>query len=136
MIKYILSHRNHSDFKVGNWFVIMNLAVLFGCKHLPKSGETRIKYFDNSKSIEIKDSFLSESKFVRFEYYANGKLFDRCEYKNNLQDGLYESYYPKGERMARAVMVKGLKNGSFIVYSDTGSIITDVVYKNDTLVSK
>lgn len=56
------------------------------------------------------------------EYYLDGVVHRRIEYKNGIIDGLYESFYPSGAIASRHHYHQGYTNGPYYWYHENGEL--------------
>lgn len=71
---------------------------------------------------------------VKEEYYPDGILRSRIEYRNGKENGLATFYQPNGMRVSEIEMKDGKKNGSFRTFYSNGNIESEATYQNDSLV--
>lgn len=62
------------------------------------------------------------------EYDENKTLLLRGNYKNNMRDGLWISYYPNGKRKSETIFVDGQVNGIYRRWYANGKLMLETVY--------
>lgn len=66
-----------------------------------------------------------------YEYYNNGELERKSQYKNGLLDGTIEMYFPGNYKMAQFEYKNGKMDGDFITYYQNNSIWYYAKYKEN-----
>ncbi len=66
-----------------------------------------------------------------YEYYPNGSVLSKIEYKDSLPHGKAMFFYPSGQLEAEYIMNMGKKNGIVRDYYDTGELKELKNFKND-----
>jgi hypothetical protein len=104
------------------------------------------KGFGFNIDIDIsKIDFSKEHKLAEYEYknniqdgismvwyYDDAKvLADRCNFKNGVQDGLFEAFHPNGYKREKGMMKNGYLDGLYESWYLDGSIAEEIIYKDD-----
>ena len=69
-------------------------------------------------------------------YYPNGILKSKIEFKKGLGNGIYETYYENGKLFEKTTMKNGKPDGKYEVYGPDGKLEESVFYKNGEVVNK
>ena len=67
-------------------------------------------------------------------YYPNGILKSKIEFKKGLGNGIYETYYENGKLFEKTTMKNGKPDGKYEVYGPDGKLEESVFYKNGEVV--
>ena len=70
------------------------------------------------------------------DYYPNGALKSKIEFKKGLGNGIYETYYENGNIFEKTIMKDGKPDGKYEVYAPDGKLEESVFYKNGEIVNK
>ena len=70
------------------------------------------------------------------DYYPNGALKSKIEFKKGLGNGIYETYYENGNIFEKTIMKDGKPDGKYEVYGSDGKLEESVFYKNGEVVNK
>ena len=68
------------------------------------------------------------------DYYPNGALKSKIEFKKGLGNGIYETYYENGNIFEKTIMKDGKPDGKYEVYGPDGKLEESVFYKNGEVV--
>ncbi|MBE6463526.1 MAG: toxin-antitoxin system YwqK family antitoxin [Alphaproteobacteria bacterium] len=103
------------------------------------------EYFYNGKK-EGKNEYFSEDGMFRYtinynqgerdnisEYFFNNKLISKINYKENIKDGEYVTYYPDGSILTECIYKDNKKNGVCSIYYNSGQLYIKENYKDDFL---
>lgn len=71
---------------------------------------------------------------LREQYFSSGKLKHKANYVKGEPDGMLVWYYPDGKKEMEGRMVKGLHEGTWYSFDRDGSIRSQQVYVNGSLV--
>lgn len=67
------------------------------------------------------------------EFYENGQIKSKKEYKNGVLDGVVEYYFESGEMEIKNQYVDGRLNGFYKIYRMDGSLKYSFTYENGIL---
>ena len=67
-------------------------------------------------------------------YYPNGILKSKIEFKKGLGNGIYETYYENGKLFEKTTMKNGKPDGKYEVYGPDGKLEESIFYKNGEVV--
>ena len=70
------------------------------------------------------------------DYYSNGALKSKIEFKKGFGNGIYETYYENGKLFEKTTMKNGKPDGKYEVYGPDGKLEESVFYKNGEVVNK
>lgn len=70
------------------------------------------------------------------DYYPNGALKSKIEFKKGLGNGIYETYYENGNIFEKTIMKDGKPDGKYEVYGPDGKLEESVFYKDGEIVNK
>ena len=121
--KYCWQHQNY-DAK-NNYF-----------QNLPLLQNTLLSYFSTEEELKNISKQFTELNYEKYNthiqphglienYYDNGNMRDRGNYKNGVLDGLYEEYNEDGKLGEIINYKNGLKNGLDLIYWDTPNDLKD-----------
>ena len=85
--------------------------------------------------VELREVAKNHNWEIVQEYVENGKLFNRVNYKDGKQDGLWESFYENGKLWSRVNYKDGELDGLWESYYDSGESKVQSCYKNDVKVA-
>ena len=112
------------------------------------------KYVENGEYTEIYDengNLITEANLINEKmgeltktypegivknYYPNGILKSKIEFKKGLGNGIYETYYENGKLFEKTTMKNGKPDGKYEVYGPDGKLEESVFYKNGEVVNK
>ena len=60
-------------------------------------------------------------------WYKNGQLEERCNYTNDVRDGVFERWYENGQLAERGHFKLGKPDGEFSVFDENGTPVGVVV---------
>jgi len=60
-----------------------------------------------------------------YEWYDNGMLYKKYNYKNGIRNGIWIKFYPSGVKTYNGKFINGNKVGNWIFYYETGEIDTN-----------
>ena len=110
------------------------------------------KYVENGEYTEIYDengNLITEANLINEKmgeltktypegivknYYPNGILKSKIEFKKGLGNGIYETYYENGKLFEKTTMKNGKPDGKYEVYGPDGKLEESVFYKNGEVV--
>jgi len=93
------------------------------------SGEF-IEYFDNGKIKgrgEFKDGLVNGLRTV---YYENGNKRREINYSNGINDGASIEYYPSGQKKQEANFKNGKEDGTFKIFFEDGEVQAILNFSN------
>ena len=64
------------------------------------------------------------------EFYKNGQLFSKGEYKNGKREGPWLQYYDSGQLWTEFEYKNGKEEGPWLQYYDNGQLLRKGAYKN------
>ena len=70
------------------------------------------------------------------DYYPNGALKSKIEFKKGLGNGIYETYYENGNIFEKTIMKDGKPDGKYEVYGPDRKLEESVFYKDGEIVNK
>lgn len=70
---------------------------------------------------------------VKEEYYPDGTMRSRIEYRHGLENGVATFYEPNGARSSEVVMKDGKKEGAFRTFYYSGNLESEATYHDDLL---
>ncbi len=83
-----------------------------------------IEYYTNGK-IKAKGNYKADIKTAQWQYfYSNGQLEQIGLYINGKTDSIWNWYYPNGKILRKENFIDGLADGMMTEYSMDGSVIT------------
>lgn len=119
--------------RLKNVLAIFGLAFLLACsnndgirvveENFPNGKEKIVRYYKDSKNEKI---LLSEE-----QYYDNGQIKSKGDFKNNQRHGLWTYWYENGNVWSEGKFKNGLSHGFRKVYHLNGEIYYEGKYKND-----
>lgn len=69
---------------------------------------------------------------LRVEYYDNGQLWLKCNYKNGLKDGAFEEYYETEDGIMilwrKGFYLNGKRNGLYQTFDINGNVLESINY--------
>ena len=86
-------------------------------------------------TISLASFASNKSTEVIEEYYENGQLKIKKEYKDEKLNGKYEEYYENGQLEIEKEYNQDKLDGVYRVYREDGSIRYEFIYANGVLVS-
>lgn len=86
-------------------------------------------------TISLASFASNKSAEVIEEYYENGQLKIKKEYKDEKLNGKYEEYYENGQLEIEKEYNQDKLDGVYRVYREDGSIRYEFIYENGVLVS-
>ena len=88
-------------------------------------------YHQRSKQpMTIENYTAGKLNGKRSVFYPDGKIAEETNYKNDVKEGPYKKYSPKGIVLEEAVYVNGKFHGAAIYRAPDGNIIAKGNYKN------
>ena len=75
-----------------------------------------------------------ETTEERYEYYENGQLWIRENYKDGQQHGLTELYYENGQLSIKGNFKNGEQHGLLKYFSEDGSLQRSYKYENGEMI--
>jgi len=100
-------------------YSLLVLALLVSCSRPTVKKENyedgTIKSELTYRKIDGKEQLIKEIRF-----HPNGNKYIEGEYKDDLRDGLWASYFEDGKLWSEGVFVKGESHGKRIVYHPNG----------------
>ena len=85
------------------------------------------KFYNNLNEVLEKGSF-DKGNGEKLDYYDNGKIFARSNYKNGYLNGAYFEYHPNGRVSIEGQYNLNNKAGTWIEYSKRGLKINSQKY--------
>ena len=73
-----------------------------------------------SDGNEIKNETFINRNGKLLDYYENGDIFSKSNYKDGSLDGLYEEFHPNGKLASKGKYKKNNKVGTWFDYSKRG----------------
>jgi hypothetical protein len=87
-----------------------------------------VNYYDNGQ-LKQKENYKDGKQDGLLEkYYSNGQLWSRQNFKNGKQDGLLEDYYRKGQLFKRGKYNDDTKEGLWEKFYDNGQVEFERTY--------
>ena len=81
-----------------------------------------------------KTSYKKDLKDGPSEIFSDdGILRSRSNFKNDLQTGFFERFFPNGQTMYSYTYFKGKKNGGFLSFDKDGNQLQRGFFKNDLM---
>lgn len=121
------------------------VKVYYEAGHLASEG----KYIDQLKdsvwnyfSTYDKRKALTETYLMgkksgeSLKFYADGKVSELLNWKNDLKDGKWEQYYENGQIRLTGNYLNGMLDGNYICYNPDGSISITGAYKAGSMDGK
>jgi len=67
-------------------------------------------------------------------YYADGEVFSKGDYRNGLPNGEWEFFDEKGRKVTSGMLQDGVKEGAWEIYYKNGQLTGIEVYSNGVLI--
>ncbi|TCI94281.1 toxin-antitoxin system YwqK family antitoxin [Tenacibaculum sp. M341] len=91
------------------------------------------KYFTPEGILEFKVNYDNDHVVYKEEYFINGILKSKTNYKYGSINGLYESYNEEGIKLKEGKFVDTYKNGVWKTYEKKkGRLFSEITYQNDS----
>ena len=93
-----------------------------------------VEYFENGQ-LKRKGNFKDDKQEGEYlSYYENGQLKIKCNLKDGKEEGEYLEYYESGELLYKRYYKQGKKDGLSITYYSNGKLNEQKVYKDGELI--
>jgi len=102
-------------------------------KEIVSDGTTT--YYKEDVSIKMTDYFQKGELALQTYYYANGQKELQIPGNADRMNGEYKMWYPNGQLSFSGVYKNGLKEGTFILFDESGQVLKKGDYQNGELVS-
>ncbi|UMB61512.1 toxin-antitoxin system YwqK family antitoxin [Lutibacter sp. A80] len=129
--------RYQGTFKAGKEIGVFKYYDITGATHpiiiktfKPNSAIASVSFYNIKGILESTGTMEGKSRIGTWRYYyPDGKtLMIEENYKNNVLDGLYKSYYKNGKTNEILNYSSGKLNGNIKRYSDSGILLDDLNY--------
>ena len=93
-----------------------------------------IEYWDNGQLLGKYNYKNGEHDGEQLEYYENGLISRKVNFKDGKLDGEYIKYYESGQLGIKRNYKDGKHDGEWLSYSENGQLIETFIYKNGEII--
>lgn len=90
----------------------------------------RIQYFPNGKVSTKKEYKGAYPHGKAYEYYEDGTLRQEGTFNNNQEIGTWTVYYPNGDKRVVMTFESGVQHGPYFEYNEEGVLTRQFYFKN------
>jgi antitoxin component YwqK of YwqJK toxin-antitoxin module len=120
--------------KEGNWYYYRDTIMIRTEPYKVGKLDGIVKSYYPSKKIFEEISFLNNKKEGTWkQFYENGITRAEGKFTNDTLSGKVTYYHPNGKKNLEGIYVKGLRNGTFYLYDESGKLIETLRYKKGRL---
>ena len=129
---------NYYQYKIENCFLVLYGEGIFtdidtvGGLHLVE-GYRQTKYYHNGAVLQHYFMKNNVKNGICNTFFDNGRLKSRCNYVNGVQDGEYVSYYKNGDIKCKTLYSNGLIVSGDSLLTDNLTVEVDTFYDNGKL---
>jgi len=90
-------------------------------------------FYDNKPNSKLAEFYIRDDKIygTLIQYYENGQVKAKIEYKDGLRNGQAIFYYPNGKIQVKGHYLNGKKHGRWKFYDKQENLINTEVWKHD-----
>ena len=102
--------------------LFQRLGVIYKINTMTPFTGTSVEYYENGQ-LHLRKEYKDGKKHGLWEeYFENNQLMTTGYFTNGVMDGLWESFYENGNVFERGTVSNGIKEGLFEEFSENGAI--------------
>jgi antitoxin component YwqK of YwqJK toxin-antitoxin module len=102
--------------------LFQRLGVVYKINTMTPFTGTSVEYYENGQLHLRKEYKDGKKQGLWEEYFANNQLMTTGSFTNGVMHGLWESFYENGKAFERGNLSNGLKEGLFEEFYENGEI--------------
>lgn len=110
-------------------FDIEGQAMGYG-KYSNQLKDSTWTYFQNGKVISTIDYKDGKREGKKYTFYEDGKVYEETTFENDIENGIWNMFYPTGKVKITCNYLNGNKDGKITYFYSDGKIETEGFYKN------
>jgi antitoxin component YwqK of YwqJK toxin-antitoxin module len=110
--------------------LFQRLGVIYEINTMTPFTGTSVEYYEDGQ-LHLRKEYKDGKKHGLWEeYFANNQLMTTGNFTNGVMDGLWESFYENGNVFERGTLSNGIKQGLFEEFNENGAIKVNECFEN------
>jgi antitoxin component YwqK of YwqJK toxin-antitoxin module len=131
-LKALLNYNSKGEYARARLFYENGQVAAEGNYFNSTKDSTWVYYSFYDRTVTSRESYLRGARHgMMINYYNNGDVSEKIEWKNNQKSGIWEQYFKGNILRLKAFYINNKLEGDFVVYAENNKPYLHGNYKND-----